>query len=503
MTLRLKLILLYAALLTIIIVSFGIMTFAVIRATWIESVDQTLRETANLVINNAVSALVGDFGGPQSVRVILPSLDTFRASGVMVQAWQVNQGEHPQFVTSSANVRNYDAPFDPAALGSDTPVFSYIFTPNNVELRVLTAPVSVTGHNTILGNVQVAASLYTINQATDKLALLMFIGGVAGVLISILLGAWLSHQALSPIGAITKAADSITTAKDLLTRLPTKGHKDELGQLTAVLNRMLDRIEHLFSVQHRFVADVSHELRTPLTAIRGNLEIIERYGLDPDSLDAIKSESERMSRLVSDLLLLARADYGGMKLDLMPVDLDSIVTDIYHEGQILVKDRALAIKINRIEPARIMGNPDRLKQLLLNLLSNAIHFTPDGGQITFSLGTTPKDAYLRVADTGIGISPEDQKRIFDRFYQADASRVKQNGHEGTGLGLSIVQWIAEAHNGEVSVQSALGAGTTFTIRIPLMQMPPIPDDEEDAEPSNLFPRPRLTLARRKRHSPDH
>jgi signal transduction histidine kinase len=186
-----------------------------------------------------------------------------------------------------------------------------------------------------------------------------------------------------------------------------------------VFNRLMDRLEHLFGAQRRLVADVSHELRTPLTAIRGNLDLIKRYGVDDDSLEAIASESERMARLVNDLLLLARADYGSMQIELSQVDLDTVVGEVFKEAKILAKDRDLQIHLVAIEPIRMMGNSDRLKQLLLNLVSNAIKFTPDGGQISLALRREGKMARLSVSDTGVGISADDVVRIFDRFYQAD------------------------------------------------------------------------------------
>jgi signal transduction histidine kinase len=499
MTLRLKLILLYAALLAVIILFFGAITYAVIQSTWIESVDEALRDTANLVINNTSSTLVGDFGRPGTIAVILPSLDVFRASGVMVQAWRMAGGE-PQLLVASDNLGTYKEPLDSELLGSSEPAFSNSIAPSGVELRVLTAPVFLIGSNDVFGNVQAAVSLQTIKQATSKLAVMMFLGGIVGVAVSVLMGAWLSQQALKPIGVITQAADSISTAEDLRTRLPHQRHKDELGRLTAVLNRMLDRIEELFSIEQRFVADVSHELRTPLTVIQGNLEMIERYGLDADSLEAVKDEAGRMSRLVNDLLLLARADYGGMKLDLIHVDLDTILTDIYHEGNILLKGRDLRLAIGKIEPARMMGNPDRLKQLLLNLVSNAIKFTPDGGIITLSLEVSQQDACLHVCDTGIGIKPEDQKHIFDRFYQTDTSRARITGNEGSGLGLAIAQWIAHAHGGSITVKSTIGEGSTFTIRLPLMQ--PVGDADNPAgEGATPFSLARLPLPRRRKAGP--
>ncbi|MCB9454028.1 MAG: HAMP domain-containing histidine kinase [Anaerolineaceae bacterium] len=497
MTLRLKLIILYAALLTVIILMFGTITFAAIRSIWIESVDQTLRETVNLVINNSTSALVGDFSGPRTIQVQLPPLDTFRASGVMVQAWQTDEEEAPKFVVSSANLRDYSNPLDPNTLGASELIYSNVITSNGTELRVLTAPVSLTGRDAVFGSVQAAVSLHTVNVATSKLAVIMVVGGAIGVGISIFLGAWLSHQALEPIGAIIQAADSISTAEDLRTRLPEQRHMDELGMLTTVLNRMLKRIEDLFSVQQRFVADVSHELRTPLTVIQGNLEMIERYGLEPELMEAVKDETGRMARLVIDLLLLARADYGGMKLDLIAVDLDTILVDVYHEGHILIKNRDLSLILGSIEPARVMGNPDRLKQLVLNLVGNAIKFTPDGGTITLSLQVSRRNAYLSVCDTGVGISAEDQKHIFDRFYQTDTSRTHAK-HDGSGLGLSIAQWIANAHDGKLTVKSTLGEGTTFTVILPLMQASDSDEADADKTVTHLFARPRLPLPRRRK-----
>jgi signal transduction histidine kinase len=234
---------------------------------------------------------------------------------------------------------------------------------------------------------------------------------------------------------------------------------------------------------------VSHELRTPLTAISGNVEIIKRYGPDQDSIDAIESEAKRMSRLVNDLLLLARADNGELKLNVEELDLDIVVGEAYREARILAKDRDLKVTVVDFEPVRIRGDADRLKQLLSNLLINAIKFTPDGGQIIINLRKTEHDAILQVQDTGIGISPEDLQRIFDRFYQADASRVRLDNAEGAGLGLSIAQWIAQAHGGKIQVDSTVGEGTTFTVTIPHIEEP-------ERVLSEAITRPRISIIRR-------
>ncbi len=488
MTIRRKLILLYSGLLGIVILVFGMGVFSVIRATWIEAVDNALRETADQVMTNSRYWSAPEFGPTEGVLIDLPELDVFRASGVMVQVWSNQADGQPKLEAASENIAHYDEPLDPDTLSAKEPYYHNTHK-KGIELHVLTAPIVIEGR--IFGRIQVAASLQTVNQATNRLTVFMGIGGVAAMLASVALGWWLSNQTLKPIEAITRAADNITTAQDLNTRLTWKGPVDELGRLTVVFNRMLDRLEHLFKAQQRLVQDVSHELRTPLTAIRGHFDLIKRYGVDDASMEAIHSETERMSRLVNDLLLLARADYGSMKLDMMDVDLDTVITDVYKEARVLAKDRQLQVRMPVIEPIRTTGNGDRLKQLLLNLVSNAIKFTPDGGTITLSLRRLHGMAELQVSDSGMGIQPQDVEHIFDRFYQADSSRVRVHVGEGSGLGLAIAKWITEAHGGTISVQSTPNVQTTFTVRLPITQ-PAINLEDSTAEFPALRPQSNLS-----------
>jgi heavy metal sensor kinase len=479
MTIRTKLILWYSGLLATLILAFGTGVFAVTRWTLVNAIDSTLEETAQQVIRNSIAFPISQFGGEQTIIVDLPPLDIFRASGVLVQVWKNVTEEEPRLADWSANLGDYRRPLDQRMLGTETPVYTTMVI-NGAEFRVLTTPVIVAAQGQLFGNVQVAASLEAVSAAMDKLLGMMLISGGLAILGSVLFGMWLSSRTLKPIEAITEAADHIATANDLNTRLPWDGPMDELGRLVSVFNHMMDRLEQLFTAQQRFVADVSHELRTPLTAVRGNLDLIRRYGMDPPSLEAVESEVDRMSRMVSDLLLLARADSGGVTLDLMTLDLDTVVTEIYREAQVLAKDRDLKIVMARFEPARIQGNPDRIKQLLLNLVSNAIKFTPDGGQVTLSLWQDEGEAVVQVSDTGVGIGPEDLEHIFDRFYQADSSRTRKDINSGSGLGLSIAKWIAEAHGGTLAAESELGQGTTFTLRVPLMETLPVEEDVEES-----------------------
>lgn len=500
MTIRSKLILLYSGLLAIIVVAFGISMFAVTRWVLVNSVNTTLAETAAEIWQRSSTGEIRSFGSSSEIVIFLPSdLDFFRASGVVVQIWELKEDGY-RLIKASSNLGNYPDPLDPVALRQEQQSFqnspevpNSLYTTvriNDGDWRVLTLPSNLRGVV-----IQAATSFEAVNQSSQGLLVIVVVATGIALIGSVVLGLWLSDRVLKPIDDITRSAAQITAAADLKTRIPWNGPMDELGRLIMVFNSAMQRLEHLFSVQQRFVADVSHELRTPLTAIIGNVEIIKRYGMDAASLDAIESEAQRMSRLVNDLLLLARADVGELKLNLDEVDLDIIVGEAYREARILAKDRDLKITVVDFEPVRILGDADRLKQLLFNLIGNAIKFTPDGGQITINLRKTERNAVIQVQDTGPGIAPEDMKRIFDRFYQADTSRARTNASgEGAGLGLSIAWWIAQAHGGNIQVDSKLGEGTTFTIRLPHIEEP-------QRVLSEAVTRPRLSIIRRNPNPP--
>ncbi|MFN8372959.1 MAG: HAMP domain-containing sensor histidine kinase [Anaerolineae bacterium] len=467
MPIRKKLTVWFAGMMVLATMIIGSAATATMYFTLVGAIDDSLTITAREVIDEASSFPVTEFGGTHHISVHIAPLDTFQASGIYVQVWQTwdnDQPIEPLYADGSSNLEDYRQPLDPRTVTAPDGVLSYN-TINGAQFRVFTCPIML-DNGMQFGTVQVAASLKTVTQAIDRLLLIMIIGGVVSLAFAILSGMMISRMALSPIKNITQAAASIADTEDLGTRLELHGPKDEISDMTSVFNHMMERLEHLFSVQQRFVADVSHELRTPLTAIRGNLELIKRYGMDNESLDAIESEVARMSRMVNDLLLLARADYGDLKIDLFPVDVDTVVSEVYREAKVLAKDRNLQIKIEDFTPVRVNGNTDRLKQLLLNLISNAIKFTPDGGKITLSLAERDDCAVLQVRDTGIGIPPEAVERIFDRFYQVDAARTNTGG--GAGLGLAIAKWIVDAHSGTIRAESEVGKGALFIISIPVM-----------------------------------
>ncbi len=474
MPLRHRLILWCAAILLIVLTLFGAMLYSITRWTLVRVLDDTLMSTIDQAMANAAAIPTGEFSTPEELILRLPELDMFQSSAVIIQAWRVHENG-VSLSGASSNIEGYPNALDPVALQAEASATGDLQADmwsdaiiDSTEWRVISRPVNIWGQTFVL---QAAISMASINQASRWLLIIVVIEMTLALVGTCLIGWSMVSRALNRIDNITEAASSIVNTDDLKKRIPATGPNDEIGRLTSVFNHMLDRIEHMFGVQQRFVADVSHELRTPLTAIRGHLDLIKRYGADPESLDALESEVTRMSRLVTDLLMLAKADYGGLTLTLVSVDLDDLVTEVYREARILAKDRDLKVSVRDFEPVRIEGDHDRLKQLMLNLITNAIKFTPDGGEITINLRRTAADAVLEVSDTGIGICLDDQKHVFDRFFQSDLSRARSDSgdlgaNDGVGLGLSIARWIAEAHGGHIFVRSDPGQGATFTVTIP-------------------------------------
>ena len=244
-------------------------------------------------------------------------------------------------------------------------------------------------------------------------------------------------------------------------RITKPGPPDEVGRLTETFNVMLDRLEGMFKAQQRFTADISHELRTPLTTIRGNVDLLQRMGgADKASIDAIRGETDRMIRLVGDLLLLAQAD-AGLPIRREPVAIDQLAGEVVRQVQVISGGVKVSLQADVSEPLCVDGDPDRLRQLLLNLIDNAIKYTPGGGEVKVRVARENGSARVDVSDTGPGIPPEHLQPgpngvplIFERFYRVEKSRTRSaasNGNgrsgSGTGLGLSIAYWIVQAHAG--------------------------------------------------------
>lgn len=461
MTLRTRLAFWFAGLLAITIVFFSIAVFGLMWWSMVRDVDAALLDTALLISEDSLYT-EPPINSEEPI-IKLPELDFVSASGTEVQVWLTEDQSTRQHY-SSANLLSYPEALDPALLDTTE---QFAFSTVNIEgswWRVHTSPIYK--GDRLIGSIQVARSMESLYDATRSLFVVVLGCALITIVGAIIISRWLAQRLLEPIQDLTSAASRIAGASDLSTRLTWNGPNDELGRLIAVFNRMMERLQDVFRIQQRFVADISHELRTPLTGIMGNVDLMRRYGADEESLNAIHTDTARMSRLVHDLLMLARADSGGTRIHPMVLDADAVLSGAVKSATHAAEQKGVNLTLGHVEPLRIMGDPQQVKQLLDNVIDNAIKFTPAGGQITLTMQRVDQSARIEVTDTGIGIAAEHQQRIFDRFYQVDTAR-SQDGSGGFGLGLSVARWVAEAHHGSIEVRSQPGTGTTFTIHLPL------------------------------------
>ncbi|PWU00844.1 MAG: hypothetical protein C5B51_24195 [Terriglobia bacterium] len=288
--------------------------------------------------------------------------------------------------------------------------------------------------------------------------LLLAVAGAGGYL--------LTRRRLAPLRSMMAQTQAISD-RNLETRLHIGDAAEELATLAASFNELLARLNQSFETMRRFVQDASHELRTPLAVIRGEADVAlsqPRTAADyRESLMLIQEESRRLSRLVDDLLNLARADAGHVQLQLEELYLNDLLAECCRSLQPLAAARNVELSCVAGEDLAVQGDEELLRRMVVNLLDNAIRYTPEGGSVSAALETQGSEVCIRVCDTGVGIPAEAATRVFERFYRADKARSRQQG--GFGLGLSIVKWIAESHRGAVELTSQPGQGSTFTVRL--------------------------------------
>jgi len=453
MTLRLRLTLLYSTLMGGILLTFGAAVYVIISVLLLNQVDETLANTAGDIME------VTRVNSMAEIDVItLPPLDM--TSNVYIQLWS----EDNKIRNESPSIANLTSSLDPIGLRAGQPVYREN-TIQNVHLRVLSVPLR-SGHHSV-GILQVATNLSVVDSARRDLLDILLISTIISALAAGV-GSWLVlGSVLSPLGAATETALAINRADDLSRRIPYDiTSNDEVGNLIEAFNQTLERLENLFTSQQRFLADVSHELRTPLTVIKGNVDLMRHMKqFDQESLSSIDEEAGRLTRLVGGLLLLTQADSGKLILHVEPIALDTLLLEVFQEMHILAGNK-VHLKIATIDQIQFKGDRDRLKQVLLNLVANAIQYTPQGGDVLMGLARVGDQARIIIRDTGPGIASDDLPFIFDRFYRAEKSRTRSSS-PGFGLGLSIAKWIVENHKGTISVESKEGMGTTFAIWLPL------------------------------------
>jgi two-component system, OmpR family, sensor kinase len=479
-SMRTKLTLWYTALLGIMLLSFGGISYVFTKSTLSDNLDRSLHSEVTWV---------NGFIEPKAKKVRLKRSALLELQQLKKTAPAPVEAE--QIATDSAAVdeiwnqiyqhtilsprrqyiqildRNGDLLYRSPSLGKQSLQFTDIpygwiklVTTQNDEGRELRIASTQNDYVKIL----VAYPLEELNEVLDGIFSIFRILAPVALLISVIGGWFLAHRSLKPVDAITKTAREIS-AQNLSRRLPAQAVDDELGRLTATFNDMIGRLQESFVQIQQFSADASHELRTPLTIMRGEIEVALRRKRLPEPtrelLTSVHDELVRLSSIVESLMILIKTESGRLAFQFSNIALDEMILELMEDARVLASKKKINVESSRIDPVTIRGDAARLKQLFLNLIENAVKYTPPRGTVTFSLTRQNNQAVVRIDDTGIGIPKKDLQKVFDRFY-----RVKSDG-SGSGLGLAIAKWIAEAHHGSIQVSSREKKGSTFTVTLPL------------------------------------
>ncbi len=391
----------------------------------------------------------------------LPPIDEFASPGIYIQITD----RSGNVVVKSNNLGEQELPVDPALISrgfEGTTAIGTVAAGSGSRVRIMVSPLYL-GEQVLL--LEVAQSINHIDTTMAQVRWAILVSIFVALALATVSGSAIVREALSPVSKITRTAREVEASSALNRRVDYGGPQDEIGELASTFDHMIGHLERVFQSQKNFVADASHELRGPLTVIRGNLDLLKRKLSDAErseSLMAMEREAVRMARIVDDLLLLAEVESGELTKH-QTVSLRVILQEEVERARALAGNRKIVV--NKQQTLSVRGDAQRLKQLLVNLVDNAIKYTPEKGTITLSLYRDREWAHLEVTDTGIGIAPEQLPYIFNRFYRVDKPRSRGSG--GTGLGLAIVKGIAEQHGGKVTVTSEPGRGSTFDVWLKL------------------------------------
>lgn len=486
LSLRTKFKIYYLVILTVVLLAFGFSIYAYLSRTLLTTIDESLDHQIRKIERQMAAGAGAEIGGNEASEDEPLQIAPHFLQFVDAEGRVIDQPLEPS---------SKQLPVNHAWLGSleaGRTYFESTHLSTGEPLRVATRRAVVPDSDRLSGHASDVAESRATGQTTYFIRLGQSMKSVAlarrRLLVLLLLalpialfagsyGGWvLVNQALRPVDRIRRAAERIG-AGDLTERVPVPSQRgetsDEIGRLAVTFNQMIARLQAAFERQKQFTSDASHELRTPLAVMRGDIEIALRRERPVAEYQRVLTsnleEIIRLSRLVEDLLMLARADASRIELRCEPVDLDQLCHKMVEYIAPLAEQRNQTLRYESDhQPATINADAQRIKQLLLNLLDNAIKYTDEGGAITLALRATKQDVTLTVSDTGRGIPPEDVPHIFERFFRRSAKTADRSA-TGFGLGLSIVRWIVEAHGGKIDVASQLGKGTTFTVTFPALQ----------------------------------
>ena len=466
MSIRLRLTLLYSALLAVTLLGLGVALYVSVSQATQRTLESALAETAQRLIYSRPFRLNRVNADPERVAMPTTYIQTLNPDG--------------SIVARTANLGDFQLPLSaPARQAAQHGQTSIEITlTDNGRLLIYNRPIETRGQ--VVGIVQFARSLADQDESLATLRNLLLVGSLVVSAIAFVIGWLLSGAALRPIQRLTDTAQAIGVHRDFNRRVAYAGPPDEIGHLATTFNGMLAELqaayrqtEQALQAQRRLVADASHELRTPLTTIRGNLGLLKRQPpIEADDQAAVMTdlvdETERLIRLVNDLLTLARSD-AGRPLRRDRVLIAPLIEDVCRQARLLGAERT--IECEAAPEMTVVGDRDAIKQVLLILLDNALKYTPAGGTISIGAVVADQSVVLRLRDTGPGIPPEAQPHIFERFYRSDEARssIAARSSSGAGLGLAIAKELIEAQHGQITVESEVGRGSLFTMRLPLAQ----------------------------------
>ena len=451
---RVKLTAWYSAVLGVTFALFGAVAFFGMQKSIETTVDESLRDRAS-GIQELMERVLSE--GPERLGDELREHSELSEEGGLSQVCDAEG----HWIYRSRLMRRYDVPAKDAARS-----VIYNLQTQSLPLRILATQANLSGRSY---HIQVAAPMDDYEDALDRYRWVLLLLSPLLLLLASAGGYWMSRRALTPVDEITRTARTIGS-KNLSSRLAVPQSGDELQRLSETLNGMLERLEAAFKRISQFTADASHELRTPVALMRTTAELSLRKSRPEaeyrEALTQILNELETTSALIEKLMLLARSDSGVEALQFDPIDLIQNFREACRQGRTLAEAKQISFQEQIASvPIAVEGDAHALQRLFLILIDNAVKYTPEEGRVTASLTDTGGFAVAEIRDTGIGVGETDLPHIFERFYRADKARSRELG--GVGLGLSIGRWIAEAHGGTIEVESIVGQGSVFRLRLPI------------------------------------
>jgi heavy metal sensor kinase len=459
----------YAGVLTLVFVLIGALTVVLLREYLESNVLDTQARRARQIADTLVAAAsrTGDAAMAREVEALY-------APEANERFIRITRGDgHVVYASGPPHDDSFD-PATVAALNPPDPARPASFPRKESSLKgpVLIAAQTYAGADNSRYVVEVGVSTARTEETVRQVLLMLAIGLPIAVCVAVAGGFVLVRRALKPVDNLSQKAAAITQ-HSLSERLPVVRTGDELERLSVSLNLMISRLEDAINSSKQFVADASHELRTPLAVLRGELENLAQDAQlktqTRETLGSSLEEVDRLAEIVEGLLALSRLDTGEARAEWVRFDLAALVATTADQMSLLAEDKHITVVCDSSERVMIEGDQARLKQVVVNLLDNAIKYTPNGGRIKLKIAQEEGNAVLDVADDGIGIPPEALPHVFKRFFRVDGSRSRDQG--GAGLGLSIVKSICDAHGARVEVSSTPGQGSRFRIRQPLAAEP--------------------------------